>query len=179
MDSTATASEPTRREILRRTATAGGATLVGISALSERALAHECPRGWGFWATRNWCDISPVAASDSLQAKGLDCDQPETTTVALRHTGVEKTIAEWQAFLRQPTDEDAVTAMGQTFLATVLNFQLVSYPRLKSWACQWTPLLPSLGRRRGNRRSGSASLTLAHTDRVRLHSKTSAPSGVS
>ena len=32
----------------------------------------------------------------------------------------------WQAFLRQPTDEDAVTAMAQTFLATVLNFQLVS-----------------------------------------------------
>jgi len=24
----------------------------------------------------------------------------------------------------------------------------VSYPRLKSWACQWTPLLPSFRRRR-------------------------------
>jgi phosphoribosylamine--glycine ligase len=54
----------------------------------------------------------------------------------------------------------------------------VSYPRLKSWACQWTPLLPSNRRRHRNRRSGSASLTVAHTDRVRLHSKTSAPSGV-
>nr|WP_227229508.1 GNAT family N-acetyltransferase [Salinirubrum litoreum] len=37
--------------------------------------------------------------------------------------------------------------------------ETVSYPRLQSWACQWTPLLPSNRRRRCNRRLGSASLT--------------------
>jgi hypothetical protein len=84
------------------------------------------------------------------------------------------------------TDSFRVSDAGRAFLYRVPlgpggrlpEQDAVSYPRLKSWACQWTPLLPSRGRRRRNRRSGSVSLTLAHTDNVRLHSKTSAPSGV-
>ena len=116
---------PTRRDILRSGAIAGTATLASVPLLSGTALAYDCPRTKGYWANHDWCAIDAVAESKSLQAKGLDCENAETATLALRNTGVEKTIDEWRAFLLAPPRGDAVTKMGQRLLTTVLNFQLI------------------------------------------------------
>jgi hypothetical protein len=116
----------TRRSVLRRGAFAAGAAVVGTAGFSGNAAATICPRTPGFWANHDWCSVPNGGGSTVGEAlSGIDCSDPESE-YTLPQTGVSKTMAEWQAFLLQPTRGDKAVKLAQTLLATKLNFQLRS-----------------------------------------------------
>jgi hypothetical protein len=126
--------ELSRRTVLRRGAIAAGAATVGVPALSGSASASDCPRTPGFWATHDWCavDTNPdddepvpedsVAASLGLYNGEGDCPD-QGAEYCLEQTGVCRTMSEWRDFLTHHPRGDTGVIMGQTLLATVLNYQ--------------------------------------------------------
>lgn len=116
----------TRRSVLRRTAFVAGAASLGTVGFAGTAAATFCPRTPGYWANKNWCEVTanPTTGTSVAESLGLTCVDGEPTGTYSFRGGPALTAPEWQKFLVAPTRGDKGKKMAQLFLATNLNYQL-------------------------------------------------------
>ncbi|MFB6159821.1 MAG: hypothetical protein ABEJ61_01435 [Haloferacaceae archaeon] len=117
-----TTSGLSRRTLLRQGAIATGAATIGVGALSGSAAATYCPRTPGFWANHDWCEVVANSGNGNSVWESIGNTCPASEGEYYTIAGRSETMSGWQAFLTAPTRGDKSVIMGQTVLATALNF---------------------------------------------------------